>query len=99
MPGASGSWTSSCAPSEGPVAVLQDLAVGFDAGGFDAWYDQDLLALTCRIGAPPDELGPEGQDWGLPPTCRGSCGRPASSRSGMRSEPCSSTRVVCASTT
>jgi 4-alpha-glucanotransferase len=55
------------AASEGPVAVLQDLAVGFDAGGFDAWYDQDLLALTCRIGAPPDELGPEGQDWGLPP--------------------------------
>ena len=55
------------AASEGPVAVLQDLAVGFDAGGFDAWYDQDLLALTCRVGAPPDELGPEGQDWGLPP--------------------------------
>ena len=53
--------------SEGPVAVLQDLAVGFDGGGFDAWYDQDLLALTCRVGAPPDELGPEGQDWGLPP--------------------------------
>ena len=49
------------------VAVLQDLAVGFDGGGFDAWCDQDLLALSCRIGAPPDELGPEGQDWGLPP--------------------------------
>ncbi len=47
--------------------VLQDLAVGFEGGGFDAWCDQDLLALTCRIGAPPDELGPEGQDWGLPP--------------------------------
>jgi 4-alpha-glucanotransferase len=49
------------------VAVLQDLAVGFEAGGFDGWCDQDLLALTCRIGAPPDELGPDGQDWGLPP--------------------------------
>jgi 4-alpha-glucanotransferase len=51
----------------GAVDVLQDLAVGFEGGGFDAWCDQDLLALTCRIGAPPDELGPEGQDWGLPP--------------------------------
>jgi 4-alpha-glucanotransferase len=50
-----------------PAALLQDLAVGFDPKGFDGWLDQDLLALTCRIGAPPDELGPEGQDWGLPP--------------------------------
>ena len=41
--------------------------MGFEAGGFDGWCDQDLLALSCRIGAPPDELGPEGQDWGLPP--------------------------------
>lgn len=55
------------AAAESGVAVLQDLAVGFEAGGFDGWCDQDLLALSCRIGAPPDELGPEGQDWGLPP--------------------------------
>ena len=55
------------AAAESGVAVLQDLAVGFEAGGFDGWCDQDLLALNCRIGAPPDELGPEGQDWGLPP--------------------------------
>ena len=49
------------------AALLQDLAVGFDPSGFDGWLDQDLLARGCRIGAPPDELGPEGQDWGLPP--------------------------------
>jgi 4-alpha-glucanotransferase len=55
------------ASTSSPAALLQDLAVGFAPDGFDAWCDQDLLALGCRIGAPPDELGPEGQDWGLPP--------------------------------
>ena len=41
--------------------------MGFDPAGSDAWIDQDLLALDCSIGAPPDDLGPLGQDWGLPP--------------------------------
>jgi 4-alpha-glucanotransferase len=47
--------------------LMADLPVGFDPDGSDAWMDQDLLALGCRIGAPPDDLGPLGQDWGLPP--------------------------------
>lgn len=47
--------------------VVTDLAVGFAPDGFDAWQWQDLLAPGCRIGAPPDLLGPDGQDWGLPP--------------------------------
>ncbi|QXC63469.1 4-alpha-glucanotransferase [Aquihabitans sp. G128] len=47
--------------------VVADLAVGFDAGGADAWQWQDLLAEGVRVGAPPDLLGPDGQDWGLPP--------------------------------
>lgn len=47
--------------------LMADLPVGFDPDGSDAWIDQDLLALDCRIGAPPDDLGPLGQDWGLPP--------------------------------
>jgi 4-alpha-glucanotransferase len=47
--------------------VLSDLAVGFAADGFDAWEWQDLVADGVRIGAPPDLLGPDGQDWGLPP--------------------------------
>ena len=49
------------------TAVVADLAVGFDAGGADAWQWQDLLAEGVHIGAPPDLLGPDGQDWGLPP--------------------------------
>ncbi len=47
--------------------VVTDLAVGFAPDGFDAWEWQDLVAAGCRIGAPPDLLGPDGQDWGLPP--------------------------------
>lgn len=47
--------------------AISDLAVGFAPDGFDAWRWQDLLATGCRIGAPPDLLGPDGQDWGLPP--------------------------------
>jgi 4-alpha-glucanotransferase len=50
----------------GEVAVA-DLAVGFADDGADAWQWQDLVASGVRIGAPPDLLGPEGQDWGLPP--------------------------------
>jgi len=50
-----------------PVGVLGDLAVGVDPGGFDAWAFQDELAGGVTVGAPPDPLGPHGQDWGLPP--------------------------------
>ena len=49
------------------AALMSDLPVGFDPSGSDAWADQDLLALDCRIGAPPDDFSPTGQDWGLPP--------------------------------
>lgn len=49
------------------VALLSDLAVGFDARGADGWAYQDLLATGCRIGAPPDTFNTAGQDWGLPP--------------------------------
>lgn len=48
------------------VGIVNDLAVGFDPGGFDAWWTQDQLAPDIAVGAPPDLLGPRGQDWGLP---------------------------------
>jgi 4-alpha-glucanotransferase len=51
----------------GRAHVVADLAVGFAPDGFDAWQWQDLLAPGVHIGAPPDLLGPSGQDWGLPP--------------------------------
>jgi 4-alpha-glucanotransferase len=54
------------AGSQGP-GLVQDLPIGFDPGGFDAWSWQGQLAHGAWLGAPPDMLGPEGQDWGLPP--------------------------------
>ncbi len=49
------------------IALVGDLPVGFDPGGFDAWAWQHLLAAGARVGAPPDRFNPLGQDWGLPP--------------------------------
>jgi 4-alpha-glucanotransferase len=49
------------------LRVFQDLPVGFDLGGADAWMWQDLLAPEVTIGAPPDPFNAAGQDWGLPP--------------------------------
>jgi 4-alpha-glucanotransferase len=51
----------------GGVGLLNDLAVGFAPDGFDAWSFQDELAPGITVGAPPDPLGPHGQDWGVPP--------------------------------
>jgi 4-alpha-glucanotransferase len=48
------------------LGIVNDLAVGFDPGGFDAWLTQDQLAPGVTVGAPPDLLGPQGQDWALP---------------------------------
>lgn len=49
------------------IGLITDVPVGFAPDGFDAWRWQDLLAPGMRIGAPPDEFFPDGQDWGLPP--------------------------------
>jgi len=47
--------------------VIQDLPIGFDRAGADAWVWQDLLAFDASVGAPPDPFNLAGQDWGLPP--------------------------------
>ncbi|HEV2033428.1 MAG TPA: 4-alpha-glucanotransferase [Candidatus Dormibacteraeota bacterium] len=49
------------------IGLITDVPVGFTPDGFDAWRWQDLLAPGMRIGVPPDEFFPDGQDWGLPP--------------------------------
>ena len=49
-----------------PVALLGDLPIGADPDGADAWAWQDVLATGVSVGAPPDELGPQGQNWTLP---------------------------------
>lgn len=49
------------------IGVYRDLAVGVDRGGADTWSNPDLYCLDASTGAPPDALGPQGQNWGLPP--------------------------------
>ncbi|MCK6526891.1 4-alpha-glucanotransferase [Myxococcota bacterium] len=49
------------------VPLVQDLAIGADSAGADAWIWQDAYASGVRVGAPPDEFNTQGQDWGLPP--------------------------------
>ncbi len=49
------------------MPVMQDLPIGFDADGADAWAFQDVLADGISVGAPPDEFNTKGQNWGLPP--------------------------------
>lgn len=49
------------------LPIIHDLAIGFASDGADAWLWQDVVASTARIGAPPDDFNPAGQDWGVPP--------------------------------
>ncbi len=48
-----------------PIGLYVDLAVGVEAGGADAWIEQDAVLKGLSIGAPPDALNTAGQDWGL----------------------------------
>lgn len=50
-----------------PIGLYRDLAVGSDGGGSEIWSTPERYAPRLSIGAPPDPLGPQGQDWGLPP--------------------------------
>jgi 4-alpha-glucanotransferase len=49
------------------LPIIQDLPIGIDPGGADAWAWQDLLAEGISVGAPPDAFNPQGQNWALPP--------------------------------
>lgn len=56
-----------CLKAEMPVGLYRDLAVGVAEGGAETWSDRALYSLQASVGAPPDILGPLGQNWGLPP--------------------------------
>lgn len=53
--------------ASGDLNVLQDLPIGVDGGGADAWAWQETLARDVQAGAPPDVFNPGGQRWGSPP--------------------------------
>ncbi|MDO9406359.1 MAG: 4-alpha-glucanotransferase [Polaromonas sp.] len=47
------------------IGLIADLAVGADPGGSQAWGLQASMLEGVTVGAPPDLLAPQGQDWGL----------------------------------
>jgi 4-alpha-glucanotransferase len=55
------------ARAAGTIRVMQDLPIGVDPDGADAWAWQDVLTTGATVGAPPDRYVKHGQDWGLPP--------------------------------
>lgn len=49
------------------VGIYRDLAVGVSEGSAELWANADIYCPKASVGAPPDVLGPLGQNWGLPP--------------------------------
>ncbi|MGO4386981.1 malto-oligosyltrehalose synthase [Microvirga sp. 2YAF29] len=49
------------------IGLYRDLAVGADGGGSEIWATPERFSPGLAVGAPPDPLGPQGQNWGLPP--------------------------------
>lgn len=47
------------------IGLLADLAVGVRPSGADNWANRAHMLQGLSIGAPPDPLGPLGQDWTL----------------------------------
>jgi 4-alpha-glucanotransferase len=49
------------------IGLYHDLALATDRFGCDLWANRDHFIESCRVGAPPDDFAPEGQDWSFPP--------------------------------
>lgn len=50
-----------------PIGFYRDLAVGVADNGAETWADKELFVLDASVGAPPDIMAPNGQNWGLSP--------------------------------
>jgi len=63
--------TQAYAKSKGmEIGIYHDLALATDRCGCDLWSNRPFYSTGCRVGAPPDDLAPHGQDWGFPPPNR-----------------------------
>lgn len=49
------------------IGLYHDLALATDRFGSDLWAHREFFVEGCRVGAPPDDFAPQGQDWGFPP--------------------------------
>lgn len=52
------------------IGLYHDLALATDRFGEDLWAHRRFYASGCRVGSPPDDFSPDGQDWGFPPPNR-----------------------------
>jgi 4-alpha-glucanotransferase len=49
------------------IGLYHDLALATDRFGSDLWAHRPFFVNGCRVGSPPDDFAPQGQDWGFPP--------------------------------
>jgi 4-alpha-glucanotransferase len=52
------------------IGLYHDLALATDRCGGDLWAHRDFYVEGNRVGAPPDDFSPNGQDWSFPPPNR-----------------------------
>ncbi len=50
-----------------PAGLYHDLALATDRCGADLWAHRRFFIEGCRVGSPPDDFAPGGQDWSFPP--------------------------------
>lgn len=49
------------------IGLYHDLALATDRCGSDLWAYGAYYVAGCRVGSPPDDFSPKGQDWAFPP--------------------------------
>jgi 4-alpha-glucanotransferase len=49
------------------IGLYADMAVAEHPDGGSAWALPDVVLTGASVGAPPDAISPQGQDWGLAP--------------------------------
>jgi 4-alpha-glucanotransferase len=49
------------------IGLYHDLALATDRFGSDLWAHRPFYVSGCRVGSPPDDFSPNGQDWAFPP--------------------------------
>ncbi len=49
------------------IGLYHDLALATDRYGADLWAFREFYISGCRVGSPPDDFSPKGQDWSFPP--------------------------------
>lgn len=52
------------------IGLYHDLALATDWWGADLWAHRPFYVAGCRVGSPPDDFSPRGQDWAFPPPHR-----------------------------